>query len=468
MSQKKVAVIGGGPGGYVAAIRAAQLGAGVTLIEKDRIGGTCLNRGCIPTKALLADAKLLRSLKRSPVFHSLLPEDLDPLESMMERKRKVVQEMVKGIELLLESHRITLKRGQADLSGPNNIVFRNQEGAQETIDADGIILAPGSRTKTLPHLAPDGDRIITSDEVLEIRKVPREIVIVGGGYIGAEFATLFSTLGSKVTIVEILENILPGLEGELVRNLRRVFEKDGVKIYTQSSIEEIHSREEGLSLILKTPQGVVEVTAEKLLLSVGRVPHLSLDFSKAGVEVSPSGIKVNRRMETTSNHVYAIGDATGGLLLAHVASEEGIIAAENLMGTDHPMENGQIPTCIFTYPEIASIGLSEKEGRARGEIRVGRFPFRSNPKALVSEETEGLIKVVADRATDEILGIHIIGPDASTLIAVASMMIRQRAKAGEFSRLIQVHPTLPEALKEAVLDVDGRAIHLPRPLRGLK
>ena len=220
-----------------------------------------------------------------------------------------------------------------------------------------------------------------------------------------------------------------------------------------------------MRLVLRTPQGVEEVTAEKLLLSVGRVPHLSLDFSKAGVEVSPSGIQVNRRMETTSNHIYAIGDATGGLLLAHVASEEGIIAAENLMGMDHPMENGQIPTCIFTYPEIASIGLSEKEGRARGEIRVGRFPFRSNPKALVSEETEGLIKVVADRGTDEILGIHIIGPDASTLIAVASMMIRQRAKAGEFSRLIQVHPTLPEALKEAVLDVDGRAIHLPRPLR---
>ena len=468
MGQTKVVVIGGGPGGYVAAIRLSQLGAAVTLIEKDRVGGTCLNRGCISTKSLLADAKFLRSLKRSPVFHHLLPDGLDPLEAMMQRKRNVVQEMVKGVELILQSHRINIVKGRGDLAGPNRIVFRNPEGVQKEIDADGIILAPGSRTRALPHLSPDGDRIITSDEALEVRKVPSEIVIVGGGYIGVEFATFFSTLGSKVTIVEILDAILPGIEAELVRNLRRVFEKEGVRVYTQSSIEELHSHEGRLRLLLKTPQGMLESGADQLLLSVGRSPYLDLDFSKAGVEVSSSGIKVNRLMETTAPGVYAIGDAVGGLLLAHVASEEGVIAAENLMGMDHPMEDGPMPACVFTYPEIASIGLSEKEARSRGEIRVGRFPFRSNPKALVSEETEGLIKVVADRETDEILGIHIIGPEASTLIAVASMMVLQRAKARDFSKLIQAHPTLPEALKEAALDVDGMAIHLPKPLRGPK
>jgi len=468
MSQKRVVVIGGGPGGYVAAIRASQLGAKVTLIEKDRIGGTCLNRGCIPTKALLADAKLLRSLKRSPVFHGLLPNGFDPLALMMERKTKAVQEMVKGIELLLESHRIAIKNGQANLLGPNQIAFWNREGTRETIDSDGIILAPGSRTKVFPQITPDGEKIITSDEILEIRRIPREILIVGGGYIGVEFASLLSALGSKVTIVEILENILPGLEGELVRNLGRAFEKDGVKVYTRASVEEIRPGEEGLRVLVKTAQGMVEVVVEKMLLSVGRAPNLDLDFSKAGVEVSSSGIGVNRRMETTTSNIYAVGDATGGLLLAHVASEEGIIAAENLMGMDRQVEKVQIPTCVFTYPEIGSIGLSEKEARAKGEIRVGRFPFRSNPKALVSDETEGLIKVVADRQTDEILGIHIIGPDASTLIAVASVIVNQRAKIGEFSRLIQVHPTLTEALKEAVLDVNGMAIHLPRPLRSLK
>ena len=468
MNPKRVVVIGGGPGGYVAAIRASQLGARVTLIEKDRIGGTCLNRGCVPTKALLADAKHLRDLKRSPVFHGLLHDGFDPLESMMERKTKAVEEMVKGIELLLESHRVVIKSGEADLLGPNQIIFRSREGTPETIDSDGIILAPGSRTKVFPNLTPDGKKIITSDEVLEIRKVPREILIVGGGYIGVEFASLLSALGSKVTIVEILENILPGLEGELVRNLRRTFEKEGVKVYTRASVEEVHPWGEGLRVLLKTAQGMEEVAVEKMLLSVGRVPNLELDFSKAGVEVSSSGIRVNRRMETTTPHIYAIGDATGGLLLAHVASEEGIIAAENLMGIDRQMDEIQIPTCVFTYPEIGSVGLSEKEAKAKGEIRVGRFPFRSNPRALVSDETEGLIKVVADRETDEILGVHVIGPDASTLIAVASVIVNQRGKAREFSRLIQVHPTLTEALKEAVLDLHGTAIHLPRPLRVVK
>ena len=463
MDPKKIVVIGGGPGGYVAAIRASQLGAKVTLVEKDEIGGTCLNRGCIPTKALLHDAKLLRAVKHSPVFHSLLPVGFNPLESMMERKKKAVREMVKGIELILQSHRITVKHGEADLLGPQRIVFKH-EGAAEIIEADGVILAPGSRTKVFPHLLPDGKRIITSDEVLEISEIPRELLIVGGGYIGVEFASLFSGLGSKVTIVEILETILAGLDGELVRNLLRTFEKDGVKVYTRSSIDEVHPEGEGLRVALRTPQGTEEIAVEKLLLSVGRSPHLSLDFSKAGIEVSPSGIRVNRRMETTTPGVYAVGDAIGGLLLAHVASEEGIVAAENLMGIDREKEELQVPTCVFTYPEISSVGLPEKEAKARGNVRVGRFPFRSNAKALVSEETEGLIKVVARSETDEILGVHIIGPEASTLISIASTLMNQGMKAKEFTRLIQVHPTLPEALKEAVLDLSGIAIHLPKPL----
>jgi dihydrolipoamide dehydrogenase len=351
------------------------------------------------------------------------------------------------------------------------VVFHLRRGSESNLAGHAVSdvhKTVGTKIGEIPHLTPEGEKIITSDEILEIRKIPREILIVGGGYIGVEFASFLTALGSKVTLVEILETILPGLEGELVRNLRRVFEKDGVKIFTRSSVEEVHPEGEGLKVILKTPQGLEEVVVEKLLLSVGRTPNLDLDFLQAGIEVSSSGIRVDRRMETTTPHIYAIGDATGGLLLAHVASEEGIIAAENLMGRDRQIEEVQIPTCVFTYPEIGSVGLSEKDARAKTEIRVGRFPFRSNPKALVSEETEGLIKVIADRETDEILGIHIIGPDASALISVASVLVNERVKAREFSRLIQVHPTLSEALKEAVLDVDGMAIHLPKPLRGLK
>jgi len=468
MNTKRVIVIGGGPGGYVAAIRAAQLGAQVTLIERDKIGGTCLNRGCIPTKALLHDAKILRLLRSSGVFQSLLNGKFNPLESMMERKKKVIQDLVKGVEMLLESYRVTVKQAQADLSGPNQIILLYSDGEKETVEADAMILAPGSKSKTLSNITSDGEKIITSDEALEIKKVPREMVIIGGGYIGVEFATLFNALGSKVTIVEILENILTGLEDELARNLRRFLERDGVKILTRSKVEDLRPGGEGLSLTVNTPQGVQEFVAEKLLLAVGRSPNLELDFPRAGVEISTTGIRANRRMETTTPHIYAIGDAIGGTLLAHVAMEEGVVAAENVMGIGHEIEDHLIPLCIFTYPEIASIGLNEKEARAKGAVKIGRFPLRSNPTAVISEETDGLIKVVVGREDDKILGVHIIGHEASTLISIVSSLMEQSIKAKEFSRFIQAHPTTPEALKEAFLDAEGLALHLPKPLREQK
>jgi dihydrolipoamide dehydrogenase len=468
MNSKRVVVIGGGPGGYVAAIRAAQLGAKVTLIEKDKIGGTCLNRGCIPTKALLSDAKMLCLLRRSPVFQSLVNETLDPLASMMDRKKKVVQELVKGVEMLLESHRVTVKHAHADLLGPDQVILSYSDGKKETVEADTIILAPGSKSKTLSHIIPDGKKIITSDEALEIDKIPREIAIVGGGYIGIEFATIFNALGSKVTIIEILDNILTGVEDELVRNLRRFLERDGVKILIRSRVEDLQTAEERLRLTVNTPQGVHEVVVEKLLLAVGRNPQLDLDFQKAGVEISSAGIRVNRRMETTTPNVYAVGDAIGGTLLAHVAMEEGVVASENVMGITREIEDQLIPLCIFTYPEISSIGLTEKEAKGKGAVKIGRFPFRSSPTAMISGDTDGLIKVVVGREDDKILGVHIIGHEATTLISIASSLMEQGVKAKEFSRIIQAHPTTPEALKEAFLDAEGLAIHLPKPLRGPK
>lgn len=466
MHQRRVVIIGGGPGGYVAAIRAAQLGAKVTLVEKDRIGGTCLNRGCIPTKALLHDAKLLHSLKRSPVFQNLSLNPSDFLESMMDRKKKVIEELVKGVSMLLESQRITIKRGRADLLRPHQVILFNEEGRRETLDADAIILAPGSTTKSLTHLPIDGDRVMTSDEALEIQRIPREIVIIGGGYIGIEFATLFNLLGSKVTIVEILETLLPGLEGELVRNLKRFLERDGIKIFTQSSVEGIQEEKDGLRLSVRTPQGLQDVIVEKLLVAVGRKPLLDLNFSEASIENSLRGIKVNPHMETTCPNIYAIGDVLGEIMLAHVAMEQGIIAAENAMGLQQEWKSPPVPLCIFSHPEVASIGLTEQEAKAKGEIKIGRFPFRSNPKAIVSGETDGLIKVVANRESDQIQGVHIIGPEATVLISIASTMIGRKLK--EFVQFIQAHPTIPEGLKEACLDANGLAIHLPKPLRSLK
>ena len=465
MQTKRVVIIGGGPGGYVAAIRCAQLGAKVTLVEKDKIGGTCLNRGCIPTKALLSDAKLLRSLKSSPVFQSLIHEGFNFLESMMDRKKNVVREMVKGVEMLLESQRITVKYGHADLQGSNQVTILSGEGERKFIETDAIILAPGSKSKVPPNINTDGEKIINSDQALEINRIPGETVIVGGGYIGVELAFLFNTLGSKVTIVEILKDILPGLEQELVRNLLRVFEKDGIRILTRSSVKDVQYYDEGFKLTLETPQGLQEMTTEKLLLSVGRTPNLSLNFSAAGIKTSTEGIPVNMKMETNTPHIYAIGDATGGVMLAHVAMEQGLVAAENVMGIDREMKKNLIPFCVFTYPEIASIGLTEKDARVKGEVKIGRFPFRSNPTALISGETEGFIKVIANRETDEILGVHIIGHQASTLISIASCYINQGMKLREFSKLIQAHPSAPEALREAILDVDGMAIHLPKLLQ---
>jgi dihydrolipoamide dehydrogenase len=465
MDRKRVVVIGGGPGGYVAAIRAAQLGAKVTLIEKDKIGGTCLNRGCIPTKSLLFDVKLLRSLRHSSVFQSLSQDGFNPFASMMARKEKVVEELVKGVILILESHRVSIKYGHADLLGPHQVIFSDGEGKKETMEADAIILAPGSTSKALPGLIPDGEKILTSDEALRLKKLPREVIIIGGGYIGIEFATLFHTLESKVTVVEILENILPGLEGELVRNLRRFLERDGVRVLTKSKIDKMQTTEDGLRLTVGTPQGIETLTAERILLAVGRGPNLDLDLSKAGVDVSPAGIRVDRRMKTSAPHIYAVGDATGGTMLAHVAMEEGVVAAENGMGDDRKMVKDPVPLCIFTYPEVASIGLTEKEAKEKGAIKIGRFPFRSNPTALISDETDGLVKIIGSRETDEILGVHIIGPNASTLISIASVMMRKGMKGKDFSGIIQAHPTLPEALKEGVLDMDGMAIHLPKPLR---
>jgi dihydrolipoamide dehydrogenase len=465
MNPGKVVIIGGGPGGYVAAIRASQLGAKVTLIEQEQVGGTCLNRGCIPTKSLLHDAKLLRLLRGSSVFSSFFKKRIHPLKAMMNRKQKVVQEMVKGVEMLLESQRVMVKKAHADLAGGHQVILLDGEKGKEIIEADAIILAPGSKSNILSHLTPDGEKILTSDQALEIKEIPGEMVIVGGGYIGVEFAAFFNALGSKVTIIEILENILPGFEAELVRNARRFLERDGVKILIKSEVEEVLPAGKGLRLTVKGPQGVHQISTEKLLISAGRTPVTELDFSKAGVEVSPSGIRVNSRMGTTAPGIYAVGDATGGLLLAHVAMEGGVVAAENVMGIDRRMEKGLVPLCIFTYPEIASVGMTEKEARTAGEIKIGRFPFRSNPAALISGETDGLIKVIVSRGDDRIWGVHIIGHDASNLVSTASTLMKQGIKASEFSKFLQAHPTTPEALREAFLDADGMAVHLPKPLR---
>jgi len=465
MNRLRISIIGGGPGGYVAAIRAAQLGAQVTLVEKDSIGGTCLNRGCIPTKCLLHDAGMLQKIRKSGVFGNLIGNSFSPLDAMMARKDKVVNSIVKGVELLLSSHRIRIIKAEAVLDSPSKMMLKKMDGSREVLESDRVIIATGSRVSTPDNLLPDGEAIITSDEALNLDSLPRELLIIGGGYIGIEFATFFNAIGIRVTIIEVLENILTGLDDEMVRNTRRILEQKGVIIHTGTRVTAIEKKDSQTQVIAITPKGQVSLCADKVLLSTGRVPNIGPDVSQMGIDVSAKGIRVNRKMETNMAGIYAIGDVVGGIQLAHVASEEGEIAAENALGMNRELKEHPIPFCVFTHPEIACIGLTEREARERGPVTIGRFPFRSNPTAIIHEDADGIIKVVIDRESDRILGIHLLGHEASTLLSTASNLIFKDVKGREFAGFMQAHPTTPETLKEAFLSAYGQAIHAPKPLK---
>lgn len=463
MNERRIVVIGGGPGGYVAAIRAAQLGARVTLIEKNSIGGTCLNRGCIPTKSLLHDSGMLQKIKHSSVFNPLLNQSFHPFEAMMKRKEKVVRNIVNGVEFLLNSFQIEVENAEARLMNSRQLLINRADGNSETITADQIIVATGSKISTPNNLSPDGDLIITSDDALNLASLPKHVVIVGGGYIGIEFATFFKALGVDVTIVEIMETILSGLDDELIQNTRRFLEQRGIKIHTGTVVTSYQKTANGITIKAESAKSKIDISADKLLISTGRVPNLDIDLTKAGIEFSAKGIAVNRNMETSAQGVFAVGDVIGGIQLAHVAMEEGEIAAENAMGMQKETTDRPVPFCVFTRPEIASIGLSEREARIKGPVSVGRFPLRANATAMIHEETDGFIKVVVNRESNKILGIHILGHEASAMLSTASSLLYQDMDAEDFSGFIQAHPTTPEALKEAFLAVHKRAIHAPKP-----
>ena len=464
MDKLRILIIGGGPGGYVSAIRAAQLGAQVTLIEKDQIGGTCLNRGCIPTKSLLSDAKLLKTISHSNVFSHLLDESFNPFNQMMQRKDKIVNTIVNGVELLLKSNQIKTIKGNAELVNRKQISVNDSNGARQIIEADRIIIATGSKVSIPKNFSPNGKSIITSDEALQLKSLPLHIVIIGGGYIGVEFATLFNALGVKVTIIELQDCILSGLDDEIIHNIKRNLESNGIGIHTGTKVNSVNDYGDQIRIKLSSPKSDFEVSAEKILLATGRIPNLGADFKKVGIDFNSNGVEVNENMETSAKGVYAIGDVTGGIQLAHVATAEGEIAAENAMGMEFVKNNSLVPLCVFTDPEIASVGMTEKQARLNHPVAIGRFPFRANPTALIHQKTEGFIKVVIDKQTDLVLGVHIFGHEASTLISGVSVLIDQNVKAKKFTKFIQAHPTTPEALKEAFLGTYGKAIHTPKAL----
>jgi dihydrolipoamide dehydrogenase len=457
----RLAVLGAGPGGYVAAIRAAQLGAEVTVVEKSEVGGTCLNWGCIPTKTLIASCELLAAARKSESFGiDIRGEILPNISKMMERKNRVVETLVKGIRALFKSRGITIIEGEGTLTSPHEMSVALRSGETRNLLFDRLIIATGARPREIAAAKFDAGSIISSEDALGLSVIPKRIVIIGAGIIGCEYANIFGSVGSEVTLIEKLPRVLATEDTEISALFERELKKRKIKLRTNTVVEKVGVRAGGIYVSLP---GGEEVVAEKALVAVGRDFNTKgIGLEAAGVAKAASGeIKVNRAMETNIPGIYAVGDVTGGMMLAHVASRQGIIAARNIMGKNDKIDYTSVPSAIFTSPEIASVGLREFETAEKGiKVRVGHFPFRLLGKAHAMGEIEGIVKIISDFKSDRILGVHIMGPRASDLIHEATLAIRKGLKTKDISETIHAHPTLSEALKEAAEDVHGEAIHL--------
>ncbi len=460
MKEFDLVVVGGGPGGYTAAIRAAQKGAKVGLVEKDRVGGTCLNRGCIPTKALYYSAKNLLTIKKAERFGITITGVEFHISEAVRRKNDVVARLVGGIEQLLKANRIELIRGAGSIEAKGKVKVESADGTVELVGAGSIIIATGSEPALIPMFNMDGINVITSTEALDLTRVPESLLIIGGGVMGCEFANIFSAFGSSVKIVEILPRILSTEDPQVVRVVERTFKKRGVGVFTGTGVEEIDVVEEGRVETRLTDGSTL--TTEKVLVTIGRSFNSSgIGLEDAGVRTDDKGrIEVNPGMETSARGIYAIGDVTGGMLLAHVAAKEGIVAVENALGGTEEMDYSVIPAGIFTEPEIASVGMREKEAKEQEmEVKVGRFPYAASGKALTMDEPDGFVQIVADATSDRVLGATIVGTHATDLIGEVAVAMRQGAKATDIADTVHAHPTLPELVMEAAEDVHGMAIH---------
>jgi dihydrolipoamide dehydrogenase len=457
-----VIVIGGGPGGYVAAIRVAQLGSKVLLVEKDELGGTCLNRGCIPTKTILSDVKLYDHVKRSSVVKADgLRVDM---EKLLERKNKVVKTLNTGVGFLLKDNGIRFVQGKAVFLDRKRIEVQGQ-GGKEVFEGQKVILATGSVPAQIPSIPVDGNVILTSTEILNLSSIPKDLLIIGGGVIGVEFACIFNGLGSKVTVVEMLPSLIATEDEEVIRGLSTLLKKKGIQILTDTKVKEAKIKKEGAEVIVTDKEGKENLLkAEKALMAVGRSPYTEgLGLEMINVSMNGKFVKVNERMETSLPGIYAIGDVTGRQMLAHKASAEGIVAAENSSGGRSTVDYSRIPNCIYTFPEVSSVGLTEKLAKKKGfQVTVGRFPFQSNGRALASGDSDGFVKVIADKDLGQIIGVHILGDHATDMIAGPALGLALEITSDELGKTVQAHPTLSEALSEAALDAIKEAIHLAK------
>ena len=460
----KLLILGGGPGGYVAAIKAAHLGAEVTLVDKKYIGGTCLNVGCIPTKVLLNTTDLYHTIKNDGKNMGILSEKLSvDWEKLMRRKTNISNSLVKGVEGVLASNGVEIIMGEGKFTSKNQVEVIKEDGTKDIVDFDKAIIATGSEPVILPIPGIQGEYILTRSEILSLAKLPKSLCIVGGGVIGCEFASLFSRLGVEVTIVEMLPGIVQNMDQEVVQYLDFELRNEGVEILTNSKVENFNSGEDFVEITAATPEGEKIIKADKVLLSIGRKSVVdNVGLENIGIEYDRT-IKINKKFQTNIPNIYAIGDCTGGAMLAHAASAQGIAAVENIIKNKSKMDFKTVPYCIYTKPEVASVGMTEEQVKEKGiSYSVGKFPLMSNAKALILGETNGLVKFIVDNSTDEILGMHMAGPKATELIVEGALALRLEATIDEILTTIHAHPTVGEALHEAAHGVHGYPIHLPK------
>lgn len=462
----KLSIIGAGPGGYVAALKAAQLGAQVTVVEDTEVGGTCLNRGCIPTKAMIASADVLHKARNLADYGIELSGQVTPnLAKIMERKNKVTSTMVKGIRGLFKSWGVALIEGRGTIIGADRIEVLKKDGPSETIAADKIIIATGSRPANIPMFPFDGEYIMSSTDALNIKSIPKSLIIIGAGVIGCEFACIFGELGSEITMVEMMPRPVSTEDHEVSDILEKEFKKRKIKLMTSVKIEKASVQDGSVHVTL---EGGRELVGEKLLVSIGRALNSEkLGLEAVGVEKGVKGeIRVNKKMETNIPGIYAVGDVTGGILLAHVASKEGLVAAYNACGAEKFMDYSVVPAAIFTSPEIGSVGLREHQADQEGiKIKTGHFQFRALGKAHAMGEITGMFKIIADEVTDKVLGVHVIGPHASDLVHEGALAMRAGLTVREVADMIHAHPTLSEGLMEAAEDLHGEAVHAAKKIK---
>jgi len=467
MSSFDIAIIGSGPGGYVSAIRCAQLGFKTVLIEKySTLGGTCLNVGCIPSKALLDSSEHFHNAKHNFATHGISIENLKAdISQMIKRKEEVISQTCSGIKYLMDKNKITVIHGKGSFLSNTKINVSKEDGTNEVIEAKNTIIATGSKPNYFPGMEPDKKRIITSTEALKMNEIPKKMLVIGGGVIGLELGSVYGRLGTEIEVVEFADSILPTMDKSLGKEFTKVLKKEGFKFHLEHKVQSVVNNGENVTLKALNKKGEeISIDADYCLVAVGRKPFTEgLDLEKAGLSINNRGqIEVNDHLQTSVSNIYAIGDVVRGAMLAHKAEEEGVYVAELLAGQKPHINYNLIPGVVYTWPEVAAVGKTEEELKALNiEYKVGNFPIKALGRARASMDTAGFIKILADKETDEVLGVHMIAPRAADLIMEAVVAMEYRASSEDISRICHPHPTYSEGVKEAALDAtESRPLHI--------